>query len=159
KSAGKGNTLLLSTRQFVRITSFCSFEPDKVQQFRHAPRAFGTIQPAQAKANVFLNSKVGKQCVILEHHANAAMFRFKLKSCAGQYLAVQYDAAGAQRLEAGNGAQYGSLAATRGTQQAADMAFFETQRKIFDHRLSALWRIVCQRYGVKLHDFSHDAAA
>src|SRR5690606_9777669 len=98
KSAGKGNTLLLSTRQFVRITSFCSFEPDKVQQFRHAPCAFGTIQPAQAKANVFLNSKVGKQCVVLEHHANAAMFRFKLKTCAGQYLAVQYDAAGAQRL-------------------------------------------------------------
>ncbi|MCY1183319.1 hypothetical protein D9M73_239280 [compost metagenome] len=65
-----------------------------------------------AEGNVLRHGQVREQGVVLEHHADAALFRGQGEARAGNDLARQLDLTLMHRLEAGDGAQGGGLAAT-----------------------------------------------
>ncbi|MCH3719021.1 hypothetical protein LZB68_08060, partial [Campylobacter lari] len=97
-----------------------------------------------------------EQRVVLEHHADAALFRGNLFGGRGDDRAVQQDAAGAYRLEAGDGAQHGGLAAAGFAQQAADVAGRQAQRQVLHHGAQALGRVVRQRKMIEFEQIGHD---
>ncbi len=82
--------------------------------------------------------QVREQRVVLEHHADAALFRGEGEARPGNDLAGQFDAAGMHRLETGDGAQGGGLAAARRPEQATDVAGVEVQVEVLHHRLVAV---------------------
>jgi hypothetical protein len=70
---------------------------------------------------------VREQCVILEHHADAARFGFDVGGLVGQQPVVHAHAAGAHPLQAGHGTQQRGLATARRADQHADLALGQRQ--------------------------------
>ena len=68
----QGHPLLLATRKLVGKALVRTFQADQSQHLGHALLALGFGQVRQTKADVAAHVHVGKQCVILEHHADAA---------------------------------------------------------------------------------------
>ncbi|KAF0148833.1 MAG: Uncharacterized protein FD187_1628 [bacterium] len=87
----------------------------------------------QAEGDVAGDGKVRKQGVILEHHADAARLRRQRPAGRADALAGQADVAGARRVEAGDEAQHGGLAAAGGAQQTADLAFLQAEGDAVEH--------------------------
>ena len=88
---------------------------------------------ADTEGDVFRHAQVGEQGVVLEHHADMAFLRRQGKTGAGNHFTCQFDLAFQDRLETGDGAQCGGLAAARWTEQAADVARVEVQVEILHH--------------------------
>ncbi|MNT63699.1 hypothetical protein D3C72_2015340 [compost metagenome] len=115
------------------------------QQFLDAARALGAGQLAQPEGHVQGHGQMGEQGIVLEHHADAALLRRHLHGGRRNDAAVQQDAAGAHRFEAGDGAQHCGLAAAGFAQQAADVANGQTQGQVLHDRLQAGGRVVGKR--------------
>ena len=84
-------------------------------------------QATQAEGHVGADREMGKQGMVLEHHADAPLLRRQLTAGAGHHLAVQPDLTRCQRLKAGDGAQHRGLAAARWAEQAAHHATRQQQ--------------------------------
>ena len=82
-------------------------------------RVTGFAAGAQAIGDVFGDGLVGKQGVILEHHADIAPMRRQ----PGHVVRLEIEISLRRLDEAGDGAQQGCLAAARGAEQREEAAF------------------------------------
>ncbi|MNZ99257.1 hypothetical protein D3C78_1185750 [compost metagenome] len=134
--AGQGHTLLLAAGQLVRV-AFA--EPAKLDQFEHFGHDLLLLRVlADAECDVLGDRQVREQRIVLEHHADPAFLRCQGKAGLGDDLARQLDLTLMHRLEAGDGAQGGGLAAPRRAQQATDVASVEVQVEVLDDALLAI---------------------
>ena len=107
---GQGDTLLLATRQLMRVTTA---QPAEFDQFQHLFDDGGLAWVfGDTKGNVLRHGKMREQRVVLKHHADAALFRGQGEASPGNDLTAQVDFTFVHRLETGDGAQGGGLAAT-----------------------------------------------
>jgi hypothetical protein len=133
--AGQRHALLLAAGEFVRILVALAMQADRGQQL--ATRRWASLRrlAAEAEGDVLFDGQVRKQRVILKDHADR---RFsggtrcpaRLTTCH-----VQADLAAGDLLEAGNAAQQGGLAATRGAEQAGDAALLRAKIDAIDDGL------------------------
>src|SRR5690606_40296521 len=82
---------------------------------------------------VLRHRQMGKQRIVLEHHADSPLLRRHTAGGAGYHLPIQADFPGVDRLEARDAAQGGGLAAARGAEQAADIAGAQVDAQVFHH--------------------------
>src|SRR5690606_10429195 len=94
-------------------------------------------QAMQCKGDVVAYAQVRKQRMVLEYHAELALFGGQVECRARGQFAMQAYFAGSYRLQAGNGAQGGGLAAARRAEQAANVAGIQRQRHVIDYALLA----------------------
>ena len=90
-------------------------------------------QVAQGKGDAAGNGEMGEQRVVLEHHADLAGVRRQRLAGTADALAAQMDFTLPGGIEAGDQPQYRGLAATRGAQQAADLAFLQMEGNTAQH--------------------------
>ena len=96
-------------------------------------RGAGIAPPSsRAQGDVLRDSQMRKQRV-LEHQADPPLFRRQGPPGPAEFDAFQPDRALLHRLEAGDGAQQRGLAATAGTEQAADAGADHPQRQVLNH--------------------------
>ena len=100
-------------------------------------RAFAAAHGMQPEGDVVRHAQVREQGVVLEHHADAPVLGRHGKPRRRHHLPLQQDAAFAQRLEAGDGAQHRGLAAAAGAKQAGDAAAREGEGQVVDNALAA----------------------
>ncbi len=127
--ARQRDALLLSARQLVRILVPVAGEPDDLDALGRAPHALGAGAAVQPEGDVVGDGEMREQGVVLEHHADAALLRGHGQVARRDHLAGDADLAARHRLEAGDAAQDGGLAAARGAEQAADVAARERERQ------------------------------
>ncbi|MCY1379944.1 hypothetical protein D9M69_677130 [compost metagenome] len=94
---------------------------------------------------------MGKQRVVLEHHANAALLGRHVVLAVAHGLAFERDAAAAGALQPGHGAQQRGLAAARGADQHADVASAQAQRHAVHRRLRLVGVVHTQLRDVQEH--------
>ena len=132
QSAGQGNALLLAARQLARLALLEPRQPDQGQHVAHPPGDLARRRAAhrEAEGDVVEHGHVGKQRVVLEHHADAAtahrdvLHRYPAD---GDFAAVGLD-------KAGDGAQQGGLAAAAGAQQRTERAVGEVEGDAIERR-------------------------
>jgi hypothetical protein len=88
---------------------------------------------AQAKSDVARHRQVGKERVILEHHADAPALCRNSASRLAHRLAVQHDLSMHDRLEAGDAAKHRRFPAAAGPKETADHARLQVERDILEH--------------------------
>ena len=120
--ARERDALLLAAGQLVRVAGGGAFHADDVEQLADAPRAPGGVQLPQAETDVLADGEVGKQRVVLEHHADTAALRGDDVAGTAHVFAVDGDAPGRDLLESGDAAQRRGLAAAARAEYAADPA-------------------------------------
>jgi len=133
KGTGEGHALLLSTGQLVRKAAARVGQADHIEQFGHASGALRRGHATQPEADVAGHGQVREQRIVLEHHADLPLLRGHLPTGPGDFDAVDQDPAGHHRLEAGDAAQDGRLAAAACAEQAADLAARERERQVVEH--------------------------
>ena len=126
---GERHPLLLAAGELLHAPAL---EPREVNEREGVsdPRV-GVGDVVQTERHVFADVQVGKQCVVLEHHAEAAA-RGR-QAC--DFLALDADRSRVRRLEAGEEAQQRRLAAPRRTQQGDDLAAGNIERHRPDRHL------------------------
>ena len=87
----------------------------------------------QAGGDILLHGEVGKQRVLLEHHAEVAFFRRQVAAGVGNAAAIQVNAARIEFLESGDGAQHRGFPAAARAEEAGEHARFELEGGV-DHR-------------------------
>ena len=132
--ASQRHALLLTAGQLVRVALAEPGELDQLKEFGADACAVGVL--ANTKGHVLRHAQVREQRVVLEHHADAALFRGQGKPLARDELVGQADFPAGQRLETGDRAQCGGLAAAGGAEQTADVAGIQMQVEVLDHRLT-----------------------
>ena len=85
--------------------------------------ASANLSRAQAEGDVLEHVQVGVEGVVLEHHGDVAVAR----AHAVDGLAVDRDRAAVGVLQPGDGAQEGGLAAARGADEDAELAFGDVE--------------------------------
>jgi hypothetical protein len=130
--SGQRHALLLATGEFMRIAPLGAGEPHQIQHFGHARGALRAGQAVDAEADVLPHIQVRKQRVVLEHHADAPQLGCERAARAADHLATEADLAGTHRLQPGNGAQQGGLAAAGRADQHADLAGPQAERRPAD---------------------------
>jgi hypothetical protein len=124
-----GDALLLAAGQLVRVAVIQAAESDQVEQARRDGPTLAPGQAPQPERNVVRHAQVREEGVVLEHHADPAAVRRQAPDWARDLAAVELDRARADRLESGDGAQHGRLAAPTRAEQAADLAAPQAQRE------------------------------
>jgi hypothetical protein len=94
--------------------------------------ARGSAHAFQAKADVVSHREMGKQGVVLKHHADVPLFDRQAVLRAADNIAGNADLALQCGLEPCDCAQQGGLAAATRAQQAADHAFLKMQADVAD---------------------------
>ncbi|MNE68696.1 hypothetical protein D3C80_1643720 [compost metagenome] len=107
--AGQGHTLLLAAGKLVGVAFAQAAELDQLEHLFDHLALLRVL--ADTEGNVLGHGQVREQRVVLEHHADPAFLRCQGESGLGDDLAAQLDLAFVHRLEAGDGAQGGGLAA------------------------------------------------
>jgi hypothetical protein len=74
QGAGQRHALLLAAGELVRELVGVAGQADQFEQFGDACLFAVAAEPSQAEADVLRHRQVRKQRVILEHHADAALF-------------------------------------------------------------------------------------
>jgi hypothetical protein len=128
------HALLLSTGQFVGVAPGGLRQTDHFEQFADTAIARVRCHPAQAEPDVARDGQVREQRVVLEYHPHLSPLGWKLPAGARDLLAVDPDASAGERLEAGDAAQDGGLAASAGTEQASDGALAQREAQAREHR-------------------------
>ena len=108
-------------------------EFDQLQQFAGYLLAVGLF--ADSEGYVLRHAQVREQGVVLEYHADTALLRRQGKTGAGDHLTGQGDFSFQHRLEAGNGAQGGGLAAAGRAEQATNFPSIEVQVQLLHDAL------------------------
>ena len=123
KRPKQGDALLLTARQGVRIALREVFETHLAQNPPH-PRITARVGPRDSEGHVLTHREMGKERVVLEHEPDAARFRGDLAhvSPLRHETFSDPDPARLKRLEPGCETQHRGLAATRGAEQADDLA-------------------------------------
>ena len=127
---GQCDTLLLTARQLVRVTAAVAAETDQFEHRRSRLAPHLGQQAAQAEADVVGDVEVRKQRVVLEHHADPALLGGDGPPRDRDRLAAQPDVAGMNRLEAGDSAQDGGLAAAARPEQADETSPADMQGRV-----------------------------
>ncbi|MCY1291882.1 hypothetical protein D9M70_410860 [compost metagenome] len=130
---GQGHALLLAAGQLVGVAARQCAELDQLQQLAGDALPVGML--ADAEGDVVGHGQVREQRIVLEHHADPPLLRRQGEAGAGDDLAAELDLALVHRLETGDGAQRGGLAAAGGAEQAADVAGVEVQVELLDDLL------------------------
>ena len=125
--------MLLTTGQLVGETLAQVLQVDQLQQF--GDHAVFLRVLANAEGDVVGHAEVGKQRVVLEHHADTTFLRRQGEPCTGDDFAGQADFAFVDRFKPCDRAQGSGLAAPRGTEQATDVARVEVQVEVLHHPL------------------------
>ena len=105
----------------------------QLDEGQHLGHALGALAPAdrllaQAEADIALDREMGKQRVALEHHVD----RPAVRRHGADVLAVEQDAAFAQRLETGKQAQQRGLAAAGRTEQREEFAVSDVEGELVE---------------------------
>lgn len=125
QGAGEGDALLLAAGQGGHRPPFGAGQSDQVEQFRDAggPFMLRHAVHARAEGDVAADVVLREELVVLEHEADLAPVR----GHGGLVTSVEEHAAAVQRLESGDGAQQGGLAAAAGAQDAHGLVFGDVQ--------------------------------
>ena len=128
--AGQGNPLALPAGELVRPTLG---EGRELHQVEHGGDPVGDLGlgktiPLQAVGDVLLHGHVGEERVGLEHHVDRPLIGRQ----AAHILAIDEDAPRGRRLEAGQHAQQGGLAAAGAAQQAEQLAPIDLDVDVVD---------------------------
>ena len=126
-------------------------QPHGIEHRAHDGLPPAAVHAGQPEADVGGHGQVREEGVILENHADAALFG-RHEARAGDGLAVKDDAAGFDVLEPRDAAQQRGLAAAAGPQQAADLALFELEGDAVGHAVGA----VVFGQSVDLKEWVHD---
>ncbi len=123
--AAQRHPLLLPARQLRRLALQQRAQAQQIGHLRQPRSVFIGRHTAhrQAEADVLRHVQVREQRVVLEHHRDAALGRRQLRDIAP----VNQHAAAAGRIEPGDDAQGGRLAAARRPQQHAEAAGIDAQ--------------------------------
>ena len=113
--AGQCDTLLLPARQLMRVAIGEAAEPHQVERPIHplGDVVFGPAPSAQRESHILEDVQVGKDRIILKHHAETAL----LRRHGGDILAVEDDGALIWPHKPGDHHQSGGLARARRPEQ------------------------------------------
>ena len=111
----------------MRIIRRPFFQADRIEHVADALRAFAGVKAAQAETDVVCHAQVGKQCEVLEHHADAAFLGRHEHARRGDQVAIETNFAADHRFESGDGAQCRGLATTTPAEQAGDRAALQVE--------------------------------
>ena len=131
----QGNPLSLTTAHLRRITVGQVSETDAFQCLLGTGVDFGAghLAGAQAVSDVLEGRFVGKQRVVLKHHADVAVMRGNVR----HLILIEQDAPTVGFMETGNTAQQGGLAATARPQQGEKSAVRNVQRQVLKNGVAA----------------------
>jgi hypothetical protein len=109
---GQRHPLLLAARELVRLLALVARQPDQLEHLAHGARDRGPVAALhpQTIGHVLEYREMGKQRVVLEHEADAALVGQDVRDVA----AADQDGALVGLLEARDHAQGRRLAAARG---------------------------------------------
>jgi hypothetical protein len=122
----QGHSLALAARELGRLSALQALKTHQVHQLSHPSADQRGIQAAhaQAVANIGLHVHLGKQGVVLKHHAHSAL----LNGLCGDILTVEANHTARVGIrQASHHAQEGGLAATRRAEQGHHFARFDRQ--------------------------------
>jgi len=130
QAARQRHALLLSAGERVRAAPGVGAHLHQLKHLVDAGRdrraRHARPQLAQAEGDVARHRHVREQRVGLEHHVG----RTTVRGHRGEIPAVEQDAPATRRLQAGNHAQQGGLAAARAAQQREDLALADVERDL-----------------------------
>ena len=124
--------LALPARQLVGKLVRLVLHLYQAQHLVHPARALvtGDLLHAQAEGDVVGDLEVGKQRIVLKHHADST----SLGRQAGDLVTADVDAAGVQRGQPCDGPQQGRLAAAGRPQQGDELAMLDIGVDVGEHR-------------------------
>ncbi len=130
--AGDRHALLLATRELRGAAVVVVAQAHHVQRLAHLFADLFTRQllDVQREGHVLAHAHVGPDRIGLEHHRDVAPMggNVGLLQMVEDHLARDADAPGGGRLQAGDAAQRGGLAAAARTQQREELAGLDVQR-------------------------------
>lgn len=128
QGTGQGHPLTLATGQFVDAALAMLLQAHQFQQFLAALVALQSCHAAnlQAVDDIAGHIEVGKQRVVLEHHAHVAA----LDGQAGDVVAAEKNLAHIRAFQAGNQAQGGGLAAAGRAEDRQGFTAFDGQVQV-----------------------------
>ena len=127
--------MLLPSRELIHATLFEAGELNQIECLIDSVAGCNLVASsattrAQTEGDVLENVQVGKQRVILKHHAEAAMFRRKV--C--DLTTVELNAASVRSFQSRDYSQRGRLSASRWTKQAKELAALDSDGNVIDRR-------------------------
>jgi len=119
-SASERNPLTLASGELVWAPLSKTFEAHHLQHFVYPTSALAAIHALhhQSEGDILLDRHVRKECVILEHSVDIAI----IWRNSGRGAAVQLDHPITRAVETRDQAETGSLAGTRGAENAEEFA-------------------------------------
>ena len=136
QSTCQRDALLLSTGDLPGTTSAESFEVHQTQHLGHPPLDL-RLRPAltfETERDVLRHRHVGEECVVLEHHADAALGRRH----AHQVVTVETDRSGIARLEPRQQTQRRRFARPRQPEKRKHLALLYVERQPLQNRYAIL---------------------
>jgi len=130
---GQRDALLLTAGQLMRVALARGGQSDHLEQFADPIRTLRGRQCAQAEGDVAGDRKVGKQGVVLEHHADLTLLGRGLLAWPGDLHPVEQDRSASDRFEPGDATKHRRLAAAARTQQTANLPALQRERQAVEH--------------------------
>jgi hypothetical protein len=118
---GERHPLLLAAREHVGIALGMTAHVDLGEQLLGPLPARRGAQGPQAEGDVVEDAQVREQRKVLKHQAHPALLRRQAVARPGEQLAADRDLSALERLEPGDQAQDGGLAAARGPDETVHL--------------------------------------
>ncbi len=116
--AGEGDALLLTSGELVGIATPEAREPDHLESGRHALAPGAAAQLGETEGHVVGHGQVGKERVVLEHDAHAALLGRNGAARPGHDAAAEMHRPRVGRLQPGDDPERGGLSAPRRSRAA-----------------------------------------
>src|SRR5690606_18328927 len=140
--AGERDALLLAAREGVGLPLLEPAEADEPQHLVGAGAAGLLRHPAQPEGDVLAHGEVREERVVLEHEPDAAPLRRHRDAVADERLPVERNGPAVGRLEAGDAAQRGRLAAPARSEERERLALLDLEREAVDDRQHAVGELL-----------------
>ena len=134
QGARQGHALLLPAREFVGVARLHALQAHQGQDLVHPCGARGARQVFNAKTHVAPDVEVGEEGVVLEDHADAALFCRDVVVGAADHFFAQHHLPAAGSLQARHRTQQGGFAAARWADEHPNVAGFQPQTHAIDGR-------------------------